>query len=147
MERRPEDLCLAMEAVRRKGHQDAVTIHESLETLLDWRSYLTRHPLLTLGGAAVLGLILAPRAKKLTTADLEGVAERVAATGLGADRGVKAKGNAFTRYVLPVVAMAGPPLARAAVAGLLAELAANEQREHPVEAQHDRVGEFHEKST
>jgi hypothetical protein len=107
MTRGPDEICNAMQNVRTHVDQDLTAIKTSVRTLLDWKYYVRKHPIACLGGAALLGILLAPRAKRPATgrADKSSLAPSEGAEALDSGPTI---GNVLRSLALS----AGPPLVR-----------------------------------
>lgn len=75
MKSEADEIRRRMADVRQEMNEDVVVLVESARSLLDWKGYITAHPVLTLGAACATGFALIPK-KKIRTVEasnLEGL--------------------------------------------------------------------------
>jgi hypothetical protein len=56
-----EEIQRRMSSVRKEMNEDVVVLVESARSLLDWKGYVTTHPIVTLGAASAAGYLLVPK--------------------------------------------------------------------------------------
>ncbi|TWT91099.1 hypothetical protein Mal64_14980 [Pseudobythopirellula maris] len=65
-----EAIRLRMQDVRRQLHDDVVVVREQVSDAFDWRTYVERYPLVTVGAAAALGYFLMPKRRPTPRVEL-----------------------------------------------------------------------------
>ncbi len=72
--RQPDQIRQAMKELRAEIHRDAEMTREDASQLVDWKSHVQSHPLLSVGVAVAAGFLLAPTAKRAVTLSDEQIA-------------------------------------------------------------------------
>jgi hypothetical protein len=113
----PDEIRRAMKELRQEIHRDAQATGEDAQRLVDWKSHVQSHPLLSVGLAAAAGFLLAPTAKRvvqLTDKQLAALASKEAVHG-NSEPAKAASVSAVSSVLLTIGAVAGRALLGQAV--------------------------------
>jgi hypothetical protein len=98
-----EEIVQRMQHVRREVGDDVKGIVETAKTLTDWRYHVKHHPWMCLGAAVAMGFFLAPRKRKIPSADAKELVALLKKYNVGV-AAPSAAGNSLTRTLLGMAA-------------------------------------------
>lgn len=73
MKKNADEILTRMRAVRNEMDEDVVDLMEDAKSLLDWKEYVRRFPLVSLAAAGVVGFVLVPAKRKKVNLDARAV--------------------------------------------------------------------------
>jgi hypothetical protein len=131
----PEQIRQAMKELRQEIHRDAKMTTKDASRLVDWKSHVQSHPVLSVGLAAAAGFLLAPTAKRvvqLTDKQLSALAknDNVQVTS---DQATAASVGAASSLLLTIGAFAGRALLGHAVQRIESALLNHQAQKRPTQ--------------